>query len=395
MTLIAAAAIATGLGLYGYTAFRATALPILFVFYVDTRRRSGSAGPSGLVVAFSSRPFIVFAVIVLALLVPMIAFALDEPDLFLRKMRRLWIPGGDDPVPKLIRSFLSQVLMLVFGVESNRRENFAKQSLLGPLVSISFVFGITVAIATIWHRLRRRSRPQSIPYDPVSWMTPGLAGFLLIWILAGLLPAMVAGGEAAKPQRAIVPIVPIMITAAIGSCLLWRWLDQNALTIPRGRFLKTLLAVFTGLLLIHRTVSLYFGLWARHHQVRNAFEADTLELARFIDRLPDEAEKFLVVGREWRGDIERSVSAQPILYVTETATESSRRARNLYFVGAEEVKALRPTSLTPVFIPFKVSSDDLKPVAREIAPAGTIVRSARGAGAGFVLEPLDGSDGSQ
>lgn len=98
---------------------------------------------------------------------------------------------------------------------------------------------------------------------------------VLIWLLAGLLPAVLTW-PAASNSHSFLAQTPAFLLAAIG-------LDALAARWPKygGIFILVVLAVFF-------TVSLrdYFNRWATDDTVRREHQADIVQIARRIDQLP-------------------------------------------------------------------------------------------------------------
>ena len=82
----------------------------------------------------------------------------------------------------------------------------------------------------------------------------------------------------------------------------------------------------------------YFVRFAGAAATADAFAADLLRQGRYLNRLPDEVEKFVVVNLS--GDDIRGVPApaQTIMFTTDTFTEAERNARRIRYVrGPEEI----------------------------------------------------------
>jgi hypothetical protein len=99
--------------------------------------------------------------------------------------------------------------------------------------------------------------------------------FVLIWLLAGLLPAMLTW-PAASNSHSFLAQTPAFLLAAIGlDALATRWPKYGGITV---------LAV----LVVFSTVSLhdYFNRWATDATVRREHQADIAQIAQRIDQLP-------------------------------------------------------------------------------------------------------------
>jgi len=99
--------------------------------------------------------------------------------------------------------------------------------------------------------------------------------FVLIWLLAGLLPAVLTW-PAASNSHSYLAQTPAFLLAAIG-------LDALATRWPKygGSFILVVLAVFFAVSLHD-----YFNRWATDDTVRREHQADVVQIARRTDQLP-------------------------------------------------------------------------------------------------------------
>jgi hypothetical protein len=99
--------------------------------------------------------------------------------------------------------------------------------------------------------------------------------FLLVWLLAGILPAMLTWPAASNSHNFLAQ-TPAFLLAALG---------LNAVAQRWPRYGSVLLGVT---LAVFFTVSLhdYFNRWATNDSVRREHQADLVQIARSIDRLP-------------------------------------------------------------------------------------------------------------
>jgi len=111
------------------------------------------------------------------------------------------------------------------------------------------------------------------------WREPRYV-FLLLWLVVGVGPALVTGPDATV-LRSITAQPAIFIIAAVGLTTIVRFLHRHAEQWGR---VATVVAV-TALLLVTgvRTAHAYFGVWAKHRDVRVAYHHALVEQAHYLD----------------------------------------------------------------------------------------------------------------
>jgi hypothetical protein len=114
------------------------------------------------------------------------------------------------------------------------------------------------------------------------WRDPRY-GFLMLWLLVGVGPALVTGPDATM-LRSIVAQPAVFITASLGVAtvthFLHRYLGRSGRVVTIGAVVTLLM--ITGV----RTARAYFGVWAQHRDVRVAYHHALVEQAHYLDTQP-------------------------------------------------------------------------------------------------------------
>lgn len=335
------AGIFAGLGFHTYIAFRfmplVFAVPILW--YVWRRKETSASCLPCAALLF------IFTVFVVSL--PLGVHFLQHPEDFLGRSEQVSIFSAAAPLRELGKSSLSTVGMFFIKGDCNWRHNFACQPQVHPLVAVFLTAGI-VAIA----------------------MRRGLIGLMLLaWLVAMSLPAILTTEGLPHALRSIGMIPPVMILAGLGASWSWNkiaaWLKRQKEKWPAydgqlDRIKKELGVLFILLLL---TVPLmtyrnYFLRWAQHPQTHAAFSANLLHIGQFLNSLPPDIQKYVIVnipGVDVRGI---PMPAQTVMFATDTFREEERVRKNItYLVPAGVQDRLLVTGDQKVTITLLKGSD--------------------------------------
>ena len=187
----------------------------------------------------------------------------------------------------------------------NPLHNIPGRALLFWPVGLLFLLGLGVAI--------RRQR------------------WLLVWIIIGLLPAIIANEGIPHAWRSILAAPAVFIVAAQGGVWLW---ERTRRSISLAILQPTALMV-CGLLVIEAYRS-YFVLWANDPRVMDRSDKDLLEIAARLNSLPHDPPKYVILTPDTLPDVPTigglPLAAQTIMYLTDTATPDRQHEKNLYYL---------------------------------------------------------------
>ncbi|MEK7077006.1 MAG: hypothetical protein AAB967_02125, partial [Patescibacteria group bacterium] len=259
--------------------------------------------------------------------------------------------------------------------DCNARHNLPCESELHPIAAFFFAFGIAASVWTLWKR-----RGRSFPHLLLLW-----------WAAVMTLPATLTREGLPHALRAIGMIPPVFILSGYGGYAFSRWilglLEKAHAKFPnvQRQILRiarefSLLFLLVPLFIPAATYEQYFLRWTSKPDTYFAFATDLYHLGQFLDELPDETKKYVIVnmaGTEVRGI---PMPAQTIMYTTDTFREERQRARNITYLLSEALDSIPNNSGRVLITPLNGNDAGLRarikqkfPSFRESAPGDFIV----------------------
>lgn len=269
LTTFAWAGVAVGMGLCFYTPFRL--FPVVLALFLSvwfiTRL---SAGQIVARLRAAALPLLIFASAALLTVAPVAQFALQQPDVFWDRARKISIlqdPNVTDVPSAVIQSTVKHALMFNYRGDRNGRHNLPGEPMLDDVVGVLFLLGFVVG-------LTRLNRPKYLLL--VLWATLMLAGGILSVTFEAPQSLRAIGTLPGAYALAVVPLELLLAEFEALFRLPWsRRFVQIALA--------ALLAV-VGWANYHT----YFYRQARDFAVWNAFATAETQLVREIQRLRDD-----------------------------------------------------------------------------------------------------------
>ncbi len=249
-----------GASFYTYMASRAMPLVyVLFLAYLAALRPTGDQRP------LPSRQIVTVLLIAALVAAPLIYFLVTHPGAEQR------IEQLSEPLEQAAQGDLSGIWRNVsltlptftFRGDPMWRYNVAGRPLLNPISGVLFYAGI---LTSLWR-----------------WRDPRYV-FLLLWLIAGVGPALLAGPDATILRTiAAQPVIFIFVALTLTTIL--RFLSDQA--GRWGRFvgiggIAALLAII-GLGTAHD----YFDVWGQHREVRVTYYHALVQQARYLDAQPE------------------------------------------------------------------------------------------------------------
>ncbi|MCC6934187.1 MAG: glycosyltransferase family 39 protein [Candidatus Yanofskybacteria bacterium] len=284
--------------------------------------------------------------IMIIALLPMAAHFYANPGDLVGRTAKVSVWAGDNPWQTLAITTGKTLGMFFFAGDTNWRHNLAGQPILFWPVAALFAVGL---LRTIWRFVH-------------SWRTRGHPGvvhtLLLSWFFVGLLPAILSPEGAPHALRTILVAPAVYIVAGAG--LHWliialeRWYganDHRQICLPMRHLPGTsghrmcvdrstfVVAVATVAFLIAVAIAdghRYFVEWGTNPAVASEFTAHYLPIAQRLNAAPPAALKYVVVTR---GDVLVNgipMSAQTVMYLTDTWQPAQQRERNIYYLTREQ-----------------------------------------------------------
>ena len=305
-----------------------------------------------------------FLFITFVVALPMGWYFLQNPGDFLGRSGQVSIFSAESPLKEFVKSSGLTLQMFFWQGDCNWRHNLACQPQLNLLVSIFFGVGILLSIKTLFQTWQ--AKIQNDNKEPTAVLTYTL---LFVWFIMMSLPAALTREGLPHALRAIGMIPPVMILAALGAYWVLEkitaWLEKQKEKWPNylnqlQRIKKELVWLFILMLLwtvpgVYRD---YFRRWAENPNTFYAFSTDLLHLGKFLEKLPQDTQKYVVVnmsGVDVRG---LSAPAQTIMFATDTFQEEAREQKNVIYITPENwEKTLQVSSGKKILAAFMDGND--------------------------------------
>ncbi|MBI2640313.1 MAG: glycosyltransferase family 39 protein [Candidatus Sungbacteria bacterium] len=354
------AGIFIGLGFHTYIAFRfipfVLAVPLIWYLWkwwknTDTNIRMNTNYTNKYCAPCA---VLLFFLITFVVALPLGLHFVQNPQDFLGRAGDVSIFSSISPLKEFIKSNLATLGMFFIRGDCNWRHNFACQPQLQSVVAIFFLTGFILMLRQLFFRAT------SYKLQTTS---------LLAWLLFMSLPATLTREGLPHALRSIGLIPPVMILSGLGAWWIYQkiinWLDLQKLKWPtyigqleRVKKEVALLAILLLTLIPILTYRNYFIRWAGSEETYFAFSTDLWHLGKFLDGLPNETKKYVVVnlpGVEVRGI---SVPAQTVMFATDTFRETGQKEKNMEYVLPQNISnQLLVTSNQPTVIAFLNGED--------------------------------------
>lgn len=274
-----------GLGVHTYIAFRVSPLVLVALFcalMVSRRQFIKHYWKHALIFTFAL--FITAA--------PMLYdFFISHPEHYASRTSQISVLNPETNQGHLLamifETFVLSLAKYNFWGDQNWRHNYPPYPLLNPIAGISFLVGFFYIIYKFlrlsWLRLRHNIRDDKFH----------IYLFLLAWFFVLLIPEFLAHEGNPHALRAIGTLPVVYIIATIP----FLWLFGKAAKF--GHFFKittfSLAVAAFAFMGIFDTVK-YLVFFANNPKQHQAFEANLIETSKYLNKLPEARQKFVVTG---------------------------------------------------------------------------------------------------
>ena len=328
------AGILGGLGFYTYTSYRIVPLIMILVFInywlflkKDYHHQSYEHTRNRFLGGFSLLMITAFFVAL-----PIGVYFLKNPNNFMQRSSAS-VFTQPHPFQELAKSVTLTLGMFNFQGDSNQRHNMADVPMLGWPIGILFVIGF---LKELIHWVRRKHGHLSPVYTLV-----------FVWFFVMLLPGFLST-EAPHALRTIGVLPIVMLFAARG---LW-WLltafdNWETATHPWEHNSRQMSSVATIALIAFLGATgfyeynRYFNIWALSQSTAEAFTANYVDIANQINALPTAQKKYVIVDAPAIEAYGLPVSAETVMFLTDTVTLANQRAKNLIYLTGNQAKNYR------------------------------------------------------
>jgi len=309
--LIVGSGIVAGLGLHSYIAFRAMAIPFLFVAALATwHARAGVARQD------IARALALGALAAAIAAAPLLLYFARHPGTFAGRAAQVSVFSQAHPWQELARNTALETGMLVLRGDANWRHNYPRRAELPLLLAPFLVAGAALLALRTW-----RARGSDI----------GEAAVLVLFV-AALLPAVTSGEGMPHALRGILLVVPALLMATNGILAAARAIERRGMRVAGG-------ILVTGLVLYGAwDVAARYPAYAGRRETYHEFTTPYLETGRRILARDRNRPAYVIVPD---GDVRIDgipVAAQTVMFVTATATrEAQERERVFYVTDPDDV----------------------------------------------------------
>jgi hypothetical protein len=238
--------------------------------------------------------------------------------------------------------------MFFFKGDCNWRHNLACQPQLNPIVAIFFLVGLGLILKSVLGIFSQQNTKNSSHHLPSGRLVSGgIALVILFWILFLSLPATLTREGLPHALRSIGMIPPVMILAGLGCWWVLEkidlWLENQKKKWPAYRHQLerlnkeiVLLTLVVFLAITYTTYRDYFIRWPNNTNTYFAFSTDLWNLGKYLDGLPEDAHKYIIVnasGTEVRGI---PMPAQTVMFATNTFAVSQHE-RNFTYLKPDQI----------------------------------------------------------
>jgi len=313
------AGIIYGLGFHSYIAYRATPVLIILIFVYfwfkqkENRRK----------ILFNGFFFLFFFFMTIS---PLLFYFINNPQDFLGRTSQISVFSSVNPIKDLFINTAKTVGMFWYQGDLNSRHNLSGKPQLWWPVGILFAAGILICLFRIFKNKN---------------ILPHL--LLLSWLIVGLLPVIVSNEGIPHALRAIIVLPAVMIISGIALYKIifktHNWLTRQEEKFPdmivkikRIQKESLVLLFFFFITVAIFTFNQYFFRFALSPYVYDAFSADYVRQGNYLNSLPKNMKKYVVVnasGTDVRG---LPMPTQTVMFITKTFLPQWQKEKNMHYV---------------------------------------------------------------
>ena len=304
-----------GLGFYTYTSFR-MALLILFLVLLSFLLISKNKKLEKDSLKLSSF-FILTIIIVVS---PLIFYFLNNPEYFVGRASQVFIFNQENPLKAFFESLGLHLVMFNFKGDGNWRHNLPDTPQLIWPVGILFLIGFLISI-----------KESIISFKNKNLLPLACHLLLLSWFLVMLSPGILTYEAIPHALRTIGVIPVVYIFAGLASWQIYSFFEKDT----SNKTLLILSSIVFLIMVLALQFDKYFIKWGLNPEIENAFSQDYVMIGDYLNSLPPETEKIVIVNRggvpvPWPDGI--PMPAQTVMFIENTKFKESQ---SLYLLPEE------------------------------------------------------------
>lgn len=279
ITNLLASGIFFGLGFYTYISYRFVVLiglAVLICLWFIYRKLKLQKQ------FWISVMYLTIAMVIIGL--PIGIYFLGHPADFFGRASDVSVMNQGNPLLVLGKSLGLHLAMFNFYGDANWRHNYAASPELIWPVGIFFLLGIALSIYDLKIAIKKKN----------IYKITGFV-FLFSWFVAMLMPGFLSGEGVPHALRTIGVIPVAYIFAAIGAY--WFVFDffGRVCKTKRDFYVFVMCLILFVVALTYASYDIYFNKWGKNQETRGAFTVDLSNLGDYLNSLPDNTNKYVVV----------------------------------------------------------------------------------------------------
>jgi 4-amino-4-deoxy-L-arabinose transferase-like glycosyltransferase len=188
------------------------------------------------------------------------------------------------PLLVLGKSLGLHLAMFNFYGDANWRHNYASSPELIWPVGIFFLVGIILSIIDLRESIKKKNLYKITGYV-----------FLFSWFISMLLPGFLSGEGVPHALRTIGVIPVAHIFAGIGAYWLIFDVFGKICRTKRDLYVFVMCLVLFVVALTYASYDIYFNKWGKSNETKGAFTQDLSNIGDYLNSLPDNVNKYVVV----------------------------------------------------------------------------------------------------
>ena len=306
-----------GLGFYTYTSFRMAVL-LLFstlicwlIIYIKDKQ-------------FKKYFLLTATCLLLTFIIalPLGIYFLQNPQDFISRATGVSIFSQSNPIKAFFVSLIAHLGMFNFYGDGNWRHNFSGAPMLPLPVGIFFLIGIIISLKNF-----------ILSFKNKDWAVFTVYGFLFSWFFALLLPGVLTY-EGIPHALRVIGVIPIVyIFAALGGYWLYNWFNKKI----NNKKLLIIACYFLLFCLAYNQFYKYFFLWGENQNLAEAFTENYVEIGYYLNSLPDNIQKYVIVNEPGSPLYGISIPAQTLMFI-ESTKFGAPRSNYIKFENLDSIK---------------------------------------------------------